>query len=140
MFNLVALKSCVVPANSQAPCIPFMYPHDGCWARAHEMRRLMIAAGVWPAKVWIDGNLTAATKNNPYCAVHWGRHVAPTLCVRTYWCAKTTYVIDPSLFTGPVTEATWKSVQGDPNATLTHTSASVYRDVPQFAQAAFDRR
>ena len=125
MFNLVAPTSCV-PTNPLAPCIPFLYPDDGCWARAHEMCRLMIAAGVKPAKVWIDGTLVAATKNNPYCAVHWGWHVAPTLCVRTYWCAKATYVIDPSLFTGPVTEATWKSVQGDPNATLTHTSASVY--------------
>jgi hypothetical protein len=35
-------------------------------------------------------------------------------------------VIDPSLFTTPVTEATWKSVQGDPNATLTETDATVY--------------
>ncbi len=125
MFNLVAPTSCN-PTNPQAPCIPFLYPDDGCWARAHEMCRLIIAAGATPAKVWIDGTLVAATKNNPYCAVHWGWHVAPTLCVRTYWCERTTYVIDPSLFTGPVTEATWKSVQGDPNATLTHTSASVY--------------
>ena len=38
-----------------------------------------------------------------------------------------TVVIDPSLFTTPVSEATWKSVQGDPNATLTDTDASVYQ-------------
>jgi hypothetical protein len=35
-------------------------------------------------------------------------------------------VIDPSLFTTPVSEATWKSVQGDPGATLTETDASDY--------------
>ena len=35
-------------------------------------------------------------------------------------------VIDPSLFTTPVSKATWKGVQGDPNATLTDTAATVY--------------
>ncbi len=125
MFNLVAATSCN-PTNPQAPCIPFLYPDDGCWARAHEMCRLMSAAGVSSAKVWIDGSLTTPTKNHPACAVNWGWHVAPTLCVRTYLCSKTTYVIDPSLFTGPVSVQTWKSVQGDPSATLTHTSSSVY--------------
>jgi Glutaminase len=125
MFNLVAPTSCS-PLNPQAPCIPFLYPDNGCWARAHEMCRLMIAAGVHPAKVWIDGRLRAATRNRTDCEVRWSWHVAPTLCVRTRWCRRTTYVIDPSLFTGPVTEQTWKSVQGDPGATLTHTSASVY--------------
>jgi hypothetical protein len=35
-------------------------------------------------------------------------------------------VIDPSLFTTPVSEGTWKGVQGDPGATLTHTDASVF--------------
>jgi hypothetical protein len=33
-------------------------------------------------------------------------------------------VIDPSLFTTPVTEATWKGVQGDPSATLTQAGAA----------------
>jgi hypothetical protein len=125
MFNMVAAKSCN-PTTPQAPCIPFLYPDDGCWARAHEMCRLMTAAGVSSAKVWINGDLEAATRNTPYCAVHWGWHVAPTLCVRTHLCWSRTYVIDPALFTGPVSVQTWKSVQGDPNATLTHTSASIY--------------
>jgi hypothetical protein len=35
-------------------------------------------------------------------------------------------VIDPSLFTTPVSKATWKGVQGDPNATLKDTAASDY--------------
>lgn len=125
MFNLVASKSCN-PVTAPAPCIPFLYPDDGCWGRAHEMCRLMLQQGATPAKVWIQGALTAKTKNNPSCAVHWGWHVAPTLCVRDIFCRLQTYVIDPSLFTGPVTEATWKSVQGDPNATLTDTSWTIF--------------
>lgn len=126
MFNLVAPTSCN-PINPQAPCIPFLYPDDGCWGRAHEMCRLMLAAGVKPSKVWIQGwPLVAATKNHPNCKVTWGWHVAPTLCVRTLWCTKETYVIDPSLFTGPVTVDTWKAVQSNPNATLTYTSAAIF--------------
>jgi hypothetical protein len=35
-------------------------------------------------------------------------------------------VIDPSLFTTPVSKATWKGVQGDPNASLTDTAAAIY--------------
>ncbi|HYE29509.1 MAG TPA: hypothetical protein VEA61_14915 [Allosphingosinicella sp.] len=33
-------------------------------------------------------------------------------------------VIDPSLFTTPVTPARWKSVQGDPGAILTYTEGA----------------
>jgi hypothetical protein len=89
------------------------------------MCRLMIAAGAKPRKVWIDGNLHTLTRNNPQCFVNWRWHVAPTICVRRFFSSQL-MVIDPSLFTAPVTEATWKSVQGDANATLTNTDATVY--------------
>lgn len=125
LFALSSATSCN-PLTVPPPCIPFLYPDDGCWARAHEMCRLMIAAGAKPRKVWIDGNLHANTKNNPQCFVDWGWHVAPTICVRHRPFHAEYMVIDPSLFATPVTETTWKSVQGDPNATLTNTDASVY--------------
>jgi Glutaminase len=125
LFNLVAATTCN-PIAVPPPCIPFLYPDDGCWARAHEMCRLMIVAGASPKKIWIDGTLHTPTKNNPNCFVNWGWHVAPTLCVRlSFWHCED-HVIDPSLFTTPVTEAQWKGVQGDPNAVLTPTAASVY--------------
>lgn len=128
LFNLCAATTCD-PLTVPPPCIPFMYPDDGCWGRAHEMRRLMLAAGTSSQKVWIDGSLHTPTKNNPNCFVNWGWHVAPTLCVRRWWWFpfwKIRMVIDPSLFTTPVTKATWKSVQGDPNATLTDTAGWVF--------------
>ena len=125
MFNMVSATTCD-PLTVPSPCIPFLYPDDGCWARAHEMCRLMIAAGVKPRKIWIAGGLLAKTKNNPSCQVSWGWHVAPTLCVRRHFCSTEDLVIDPSLFTAPVSEATWKGVQGDPNATLTPTDAATY--------------
>jgi len=53
--------------------------------------------------------------------VLWGWHVAPTLSV-----GAETYVIDPSLFNGPVTQATWAGVQGDPSPTLIPSPASTF--------------
>ena len=126
LFNQMSSQTCN-PLTVPAPCIPFLYPDDGCWARAHEMCRLMQLQGARPRKIWIDGNLQTPTKNNPNCVVYWGWHVAPTLCVRRWWpFSMRDMVIDPSLFTTPVTLATWKGAQGDPNATLTPSAASLY--------------
>ena len=117
------------PLAVPPPCIPFLYPDDGCWARAHEMCRLMLGMGVRPKKVWIEANtlLHVNTRNNPACFVEWGWHVAPTLCVRgPLFFQSQEMVIDPSLFTTPVSKSTWKGVQGDPGATLTDTDGSIY--------------
>lgn len=124
LFDLVNATVCC-PGDPTAPCIPFLYPDDGCWARAHEMCRLMEAEGADPAKVWIYGNLVVETSNNPQCKVRWGWHVAPTLQLDAPGRSRT-YVIDPSLFQEPVPQEVWAGVQGDPSATLVATPASVY--------------
>jgi hypothetical protein len=126
VFDAMNATSCD-PLTVPPPCIPFLYPDDGCWARAHEMCRLMINMGLAPRKVWIQGSLHPATRNNPACTVGWGWHVAPTLCVCGRWFfGSKVMVIDPSLFTTPVTRAQWKAIQNDPNATLTDSDASDY--------------
>lgn len=124
MFALVNGKTCCSTAPS-APCIPFTYPDDGCWGRAHEMCRLMATHGVSPRKVWIYGGLKVDSANKPSCRVYWGWHVAPTLSVAT-GSGPSSYVIDPSLFPSPVTRSTWKGVQGDPTAQLVQTSSQVF--------------
>jgi len=94
---------------------------------AHEMYRLMNNLGLKVKKVWIQGNLHVSTANNPGCNVWWGWHVAPTLCVRGPCFFQTRLmVIDPSLFTTPVSKATRKSVQGDANAVLTDSDGSIF--------------
>jgi hypothetical protein len=126
VFDAMNATTCN-PLTVPPPCIPFLYPDDGCWGRAHEMCRLMIGMGLSPEKVWIQGSLYVNTKNNPNCHVWWGWHVAPTLCVRGPGLFQTQgMVIDPALFITPVSKATWKSVQGDPSATLTDSSASIF--------------
>ena len=124
LFNLMNARSCdcsVVP-----PCIPFKYPTDGCYARAHEMCRLMFVEGEQPNKVWIyassDSKLNPDAPNDPDCQVSWWYHVAPTLLVSTA-SGLNDLVIDPSLCTGPVTQDAWKALQKDPGATLTPTDA-----------------
>jgi len=129
IFDAMSATTCN-PVAIAPPCIPFMYPDDGCWGRAHEMRRLMNNMGIYPRKIWIFGSLHTPTRNNPNCFVNWAWHVAPTLCVRkgwwfTWWWGQR-MVIDPSLFQTPVTEAQWKSVQGDPAATLMDTDGSIF--------------
>ena len=129
VFDAMNATSCD-PLTTPAPCIPFRYPDDGCWARAHEMCRLMIAMQLGPKKVWIRQGpgsvLHVNTRNSPSCFVEWWYHVAPTLCVRGPWFSTERMVIDPSMFTTPVTEATWKAAANDPSATLTDTDASQY--------------
>lgn len=124
LFSLCLSRLCC-PCSGAAPGIAFLYPEDGCWARANEMCRLMIAEGEQPSKVWLRGRLHTLTRNSPKCYVDWGYHVAPTLEVSVAATTQT-YVIDPSLFDGPVPLATWRSVQGDPSATATITAASQY--------------
>lgn len=130
IFDAMAATSCD-PLTVSPPCIPFRYPDDGCWARANEMCRLIHDMGYAPKKVWIDSTwpafLHVETPNHPDCFVDWGWHVAPILCVRGPKLFTTQMmVIDPSLFTTPVSQAAWKAKQNDPGATLTETDASQF--------------
>ena len=92
----------------------------------------MIGMAVSPQKVWIERVgplLRADTRNNSQCFVRWGWHVAPTICVRRWsywWLWSRELVVDPSLFTTPVTKADWKGVQNNPNATLTDTDWTIF--------------
>jgi len=125
-FDALNTLSCN-PSTVPPPCIPFLYPDDGCWGRAHEMCRLMKGMSIPVRKVWIEGWLTAKTRNHPSCEVHWGWHVAPTVRVRRWWWfGASTQVIDPALFTGPVAQSTWQAAQEDPNSQLTGSSARIF--------------
>ncbi|MDR3679166.1 MAG: protein-glutamine glutaminase family protein [Flavipsychrobacter sp.] len=118
LFNMVSAETCVT-GSMKSPCIAYKYPYSGCNVRAHLMCYMMRAAGATPEKMWISPGLRAKTSNAPQCMVGWGWHVAPTLLVIQPGGALEKMVLDPSLCDGPVTVAYWKSLQGNPNATLT---------------------
>jgi hypothetical protein len=122
LFSWLASKSCN-PRTVPPPCIPFLYPDDGCWGRAHEMARLITSVGNVPGKVWNYGNLRANTRNNPNCFVSWGYHVAPILAV-TGWSEYA--VVDPSMFSGPVPISTWKNAQQVPTSLIVCTIWQVF--------------
>jgi len=121
LFNDMAATSCD-PFTVPPPCIPFLYPDDGCYARAHEMIRLMRLQGIEGEKIWIFGNLQPATSNHPDCGVGWWYHVAPTLQVNTP-AGIEKRVIDPSLMSAPATADAWRTRQADPSATFQFTDA-----------------
>ncbi len=124
LFDLCNARVCC-PGSASAPCIPFVFPDDGCWGRAHEMCRLMIADGAQPEKVWIYGSLRVDSQNKPNCVVTWGWHVAPTLQVSTGGGVQT-WVVDPSLFPEPVERSVWAGVQGDPGALLVPSGPEIF--------------
>ncbi len=100
--------------------IAFRYPTDGCYARAHLMVQRMQAAGYKPCKVWSQQNgvpLYVRTQNHPKGFVTWRYHVAPALKVRYTDGKQVWYVIDPSLFTEPVTITKWRDIQKKPGST-----------------------
>ena len=102
--------------------IPFGYPKDCCFARAHEMCRQLEAKGVkcgktwyysadWPAEGSEDyppANLFVSglpkTDVIPDGSLKWTYHVAPTVEVDGK-----PMVFDPSMFKGPVTPEEWRS-------------------------------
>lgn len=138
LFNNMNSESCT-PCNPASDCIPFLFPDDGCWIRAHIMCHLMRTGGPDtttnppedPEKVWIHasaGNrLDIVTANHPDCRLPWGWgwHVAPTLMVSLPG-GDEKRVIDPSLCNSPVSFADWKNRQGDPGASLTATAWTDY--------------
>ncbi|MEF9480737.1 protein-glutamine glutaminase family protein [Chryseobacterium sp. 1B4] len=81
MPNLATLNSLFAQIKNQAcgtstassPCITFRYPVDGCYARAHKMRQILLNAGYDCEKQFVYGNLRASTGT---CCVSWVYHVA----------------------------------------------------------------
>jgi hypothetical protein len=90
--------------------IPFRYPEDGCYARAHEMSSIMEQQKIISGKVFIEGSLRVETTNSPKGYVEWWYHVAPIVKVKKGK-EELVYVLDPSLFDKPVPVEEWYKIQ-----------------------------
>jgi hypothetical protein len=123
IFDFCAKQSCHLGGPYDiSPCIPFQYVIDGCYARAHKMRRIITTKYRYCCeKVFSlanDGNDTLAVKADKWggCCVLWWFHVAPLVRVRVRW-SKCRYtvamVIDPSMFDKPVYLSTWLGAQAN---------------------------
>ncbi|WP_123912756.1 protein-glutamine glutaminase [Chryseobacterium pennipullorum] len=128
--NLATLNSLFTQIKNQAcgtstassPCITFRYPVDGCYARAHKMRQILINAGYDCEKQFVYGNLRASTGT---CCVSWVYHVAILVSFKNASGVVEKRIIDPSLFSsGPVTDTAWRSACT--NSTCGSTSVSSF--------------
>jgi hypothetical protein len=116
--------------------IPWNYPNDCCYNRAHVMAQELQADGVDVGKVWnyapapkVGNLLRVSTTNDPKGYVEWGYHVAPTVPVADSRGAVTKMVLDPSIADCPITPQQWKALQGQPLSSVVLTnSAPYYRD------------
>ncbi len=87
----------------------WLYPDDGCFARAEMAAYLLVDNKfVKPKKIFVFGNLSAKTSNTRSGKVEWWYHVAVT-----YRVGETAYVFDPSLDPKrPMTLADWNTGVG----------------------------
>jgi hypothetical protein len=113
--------------------IPFDFPDDCCYSRAHEMCRITNEKGVKCGKVWNyahdypgGAGLKADTPNHPDGHVNWRYHVAPTVKVCDSDGKTRDMVMDPSLFGGPVTIDEWKKRQQDDKSKIETTDDKPY--------------
>lgn len=115
--------------------IPWDYPQDCCYNRAHVMATEMQAEGVDVSKLWNYAPAgTLLRVSTPYDRrgyVEWRYHVAPTIQIMDSKGNVSTMVIDPSITNGPVTADQWKALQGQPLSELKPTTgvAPYYRHV-----------
>jgi hypothetical protein len=86
----------------------FLYPDDGCFARA-ELMSYETAASGRPAKVYSFGALSVRTDNHPSGQVSWWYHVAALVLVN-----EQPMVLDPSIEpASALSLREWLSRQGD---------------------------
>lgn len=110
IFDYFKSLSCeqVNSCNSDNPCVTFDYKNDGCYARAHYMKKIFEENKYACKKIFAYGRLKAINSGN--CGdnhICWGYHVAPLVKVKKIDGSKTDLVIDPSLFPAPVTQQKW---------------------------------
>jgi hypothetical protein len=89
----------------------WLYPDDGCYARASLMNENLIQMGINPTtKIFVYGDLLAQTRNTFSGFVSWWYHVAPIVTD-----GKENYILDPSIETlRPLTLTEWLERMGDP--------------------------
>lgn len=123
IFDFCAQQSCHLPGpTTVTPCIPFQYVRDGCYARAHKMRKIIEDDyGYCCEKVFSFANQNndqLAVRANKWggCCVTWWYHVAPLVRVRVRILgveAILAMVIDPGMFDKPVLLSSWLMAQQD---------------------------
>ena len=139
IFDFCAAQSCHLPGPpTVTPCIPFQYVWDGCYARAHKMRKIIEERfGYCCEKVFSfanqnDDDLAVRADKWGGCCITWWYHVAPLIRVRIK-IGRIRFVlalvIDPSMFDKPVLLSTWLMAQENA-ACAANANVSMYSIQP----------
>lgn len=113
IFDYCASQGCITATATIDYCIPFQYVVDGCYARAHKMRQIMNDEyNLSCEKVFsYEGNHGSLAVDAGDCCVLWWYHVAPLVSVKMADGTISKFVVDPSMFSEPVTIDTWTAAQ-----------------------------
>jgi hypothetical protein len=120
IFDFCAKQSCHLGTATVTPCIPFQYVRDGCYARAHKMRKIITERyGFCCEKVFSfanQGDDTLAVRADKWggCCVTWWYHVTPLIRVRFKigsFKLVLALAIDPGMFDKPVLLSSWLMAQ-----------------------------
>lgn len=109
-FNFVRDTRFLATEDASFPRrLTWLYPDDGCYARAEMASQKLIDQQLTtPKKIFVFGNLTAQTTNAAEGYVHWWYHVAVI-----YRVGATAYVVDPALNPQkPMTLDSWNKAVG----------------------------
>lgn len=140
LFNEMAQLTFWTASDQQAP-VPYHYPPDGCFARAHLMAQRLTELGIASEKVFAISTAGGLRVSSRFAAdmpsgqqatptVLWWYHVAPIIHVRNAAGVVTEMVIDPSMAGGPITIRQWTDMMGP--QTFTRMRAS---DIPGMLEA-----
>lgn len=109
-FHYVRDTRFIATSNPDFPRrLSWLYPDDGCYARAEFSRRKLAEHGaLQPMKIFVFGNLIAQTPNTLSGVVSWWYHVAVT-----YRVGDDVYVFDASINPSrPMTLTEWNDAVG----------------------------
>lgn len=117
--------------TSREPNFPrrptWLYPDDGCYARAEAASYRLIEAGLpAPKKIFAFGNLIAYTDNSPSRQVEWWYHVAVAYRVQNI-----VYVFDPAIEPlRPLKLLEWHEAVGGDQARIQYSICSPHTFSP----------
>jgi hypothetical protein len=148
-----ALAQANILTNDGSAPIPFHYPPDGCYARAHRMEELLTEmgyasekvfalAGSLPLRAETDYGEDAPPSQTP--GITWQWHVAPIIKVRDPQRGLLETVLDPSLAERPLLLDEWLDLmEADPdtvNTTFTRLTLGEVREQMQTGQLGRNSR
>lgn len=128
LFAAMVDAGCNGDCDPRATCLTFKYKINGCNARAHWMSKILEEKyGYTSKKIFSSGKLKAI--NNDGCGnacITWGWHVAPLVTVAMTDGSREQMVIDPSLFSKPVTIREWNATM-EQSCSATGTKGKVVK-------------